>query len=975
MENKGTSRYWQSFAVRIVFPTILTVILFLTSIFSIVIPAIEKNSLDRKREMIRELTNSAWNILAQIEHKEQRGLLTRAEAQQEAIEQIRNLHYGEQMKDYFWINDMHPRMVVHPYRPDLDGGNLSDYRDSDGKRIFVEMVNVVKASGSGYVYYMWQWKDDQERIAPKISYVKGFSPWEWIIGTGVYIEDVKAEIRQISNNIIYISLFIFLIMSFMLTTIIFQSYRTEQFRRLAEEAMRESEEKYRTLVESATEGMLMALEGKYMYANQTIANLLEYDIAEFNEMPVAQIFADANGHPSYKHVEDLIAGKALKERFEARMKTKSGEIKEVILSSSQISIGGKTGFMAVATDITKRKQAEGMLEESEQKFRTMANNLNIGLFRRTVGRNPRFIEVNPAMVKLLGYSSREELLGISALDLYLKPEERKVVEPKGLRNGLEREIVTLKRKDGSPIVVSIWAVSARDEFGEPVFVDGIVEDITESKAREEERENLLTEMQTAMHFLNQPLENLQTKEVAFCSSDTLLRDAAELMDDRRIDSLVIVDRQGSHIGMVTEVDLGKSLISRGSRPDDPVTSIMSSPIVSIDEKSSVFEAGYLMEQNNTSHVLVTDGNGSIRGVVRSRDISAIQKYSPAVLLHQIQGADTAEAIIKCNSGLPLLLTVLINCGTKPQHINHLTTVFVDAVRRRLIELAIQELGSPPAEFDFIVFGSEGRQEQTLKTDQDNAIIYQDVAPEAQAGVNEYFLALGKKVCAWLDQAGYAYCDGGNMAQNPQWCQPLSVWKRYFSEWITQGTAEDLLKAKIFFDFRSGYGEEALGRELREHLYAVIARNPRFFQLLARNVLQHSPPIGLFGKFILENVGTDRKVFDIKASMILFVDYARIYSLHHSINATNTFERLRVLHERDVLTLPNYQEMLQAYSYLMQIRLQTQARSIATNGKPDNYVSPSDLTYIEQKLIKEIMNHTKNFQARLSYDFTGQLKNT
>src|SRR5210317_1939209 len=143
MSVKNLSVPWKSFFVRIVLPTLLTIILFLSAIFFILIPAIEKSSVERKREMIRELTNAAWNILAKFEYDEQMGLLTRQQAQQQAIEQVRNLHYGERMKDYFWINDMHPRMVIHPYRSDLNGKDLSDYTDPNGKKLFVEMVDVV----------------------------------------------------------------------------------------------------------------------------------------------------------------------------------------------------------------------------------------------------------------------------------------------------------------------------------------------------------------------------------------------------------------------------------------------------------------------------------------------------------------------------------------------------------------------------------------------------------------------------------------------------------------------------------------------------------------------------------------------------------------------------------------------------------------------------------------------------------------
>jgi len=139
--------------------------------------------MDQKRLMIRELTESAWNVLSRFEAEERAGTMTRAEAQNAAIAQTRNLHYGQESKDYFWIIDMHPRMVVHPYRPDLEGSDLSGFEDPAGKHLFVEMVDVVREGGSGYVDYMWQWKDDSARIVPKLSYVKGFEPWGWILWT------------------------------------------------------------------------------------------------------------------------------------------------------------------------------------------------------------------------------------------------------------------------------------------------------------------------------------------------------------------------------------------------------------------------------------------------------------------------------------------------------------------------------------------------------------------------------------------------------------------------------------------------------------------------------------------------------------------------------------------------------------------------------------------------------------------------
>ena len=965
----NASSQWKPFLVRIIFPTAVTIALFITAFFSIIIPAIEKSSLDRKREMIRELTNSAWNILAKLHDDEQKGLLPREQAQQQAIEQIRNLHYGQEMKDYFWINDMQPRMVIHPYRTDLNGKDLSNYTDPDGKRVFVEFVNLVKTQGAGYVNYMWQWMDDKGRIAPKISYVKGFTPWGWIIGTGIYIDDVKAEINAITRNLIEISLFILGAIALLLASIARQSYLNLKQQQQAEQALRDSEEKYRMLVESAGEGMLMALEGTYMYANQTIADLLEYAPEELRQMRVPDIFSETRDRSSNQNVQQLISGTSVPDRFETRLKTKTGALKEVIISTTQIAIGNRNGFIAVVTDITKRKQAEDALGASEEKFRTLANNLNVGIFRRTIGEHSRFVEVNPALVHLLGYSSKEELLAISIFDLYINPEDRKNLEPKVSREELKREIVKLRKKDGTTFTASIWAVLVEDEDGAPQYFDGIIEDITDIQVREEEREKLIGEMQTALLFFNQPLASLPGAPVSVCPPTIAIREAVRLMEQQDAEVLLVRDASGMDCGVVTDHDLRKAVMT----PDAPVAEIMSSPVRSLPATAYIFESWLFMERNSISHLFITDSQGTITGVMRSDDIVAMQKYSPAVLLWEMQHAQTPEEIISRNAILPYLITTLINSGAKPHNINHLTTLVIDAVLQKLIEFAIRELGRPPARFSFLVFGSEGRQEQTLRTDQDNAIIFENVAPEREESVKQYFVNLGAKVCLWLNQAGYSYCEGNNMAQNPQWCQPLSAWKQYFREWVYTGTAEDLLRTKIFFDFRCAYGDQELVNQLRDYLDEIVSSNPRFFQLLARNVLALSPPIGFFGNFAVESVGEHRNVFDIKSSMLPIVDYARIYALNHKIRATNTIERLNELRERNVLSPQNYQEMIQAYSYLMQIRLRVQAEAISQgNRKPENYVSPKNLTYIEQKLLKEIFSQTKNFQARLSYDFTGQL---
>lgn len=265
---------WKSFLLRVVVPTVLTIVLFISGIIFFIIPTIEKNSLDRKREMIRELTTSAWNILAKLENDERQSLFTREQAQHQAIEQIKSLHYGQAVKDYFWINDMTPRMVIHPYRTDLNGKDLNNYIDPDGKRVFVEFVNIVKEAGSGFVEYKWQSYDNQNLILPKISYVKGFTPWGWIIGTGIYIEDIKSEIAQITNKVIKIALLILLIMMMLLGSIISISYQTHKHQRESEEELKKTQSSLALAEKLASLGRLSAMVAHEI--NNPLSGILSY---------------------------------------------------------------------------------------------------------------------------------------------------------------------------------------------------------------------------------------------------------------------------------------------------------------------------------------------------------------------------------------------------------------------------------------------------------------------------------------------------------------------------------------------------------------------------------------------------------------------------------------------------------------------------------------------------------------------------
>jgi len=265
---------WKTFLGRVVVPTVLTIVLFISAFFFVIIPSIRENSMDRKREMIRELTTSAWNILAKFNNDEQKGTMTRRQAQQQAIEQIKTLHYGQQLKDYFWINDMTPRMIIHPYRTDLNGKDLNNYTDPDGKKVFIEIVKVVTENGSGYVNYKWQANDDPSNIVEKISYVKGFSPWGWVIGTGIYIEDVNAEIDLLIQNIIAVSIVIWMFNVLLFVNIIRVSYLTHKKQRAAEQELKKTKSSLALSEKMASLGTLSAMVAHEI--NNPLSGILSY---------------------------------------------------------------------------------------------------------------------------------------------------------------------------------------------------------------------------------------------------------------------------------------------------------------------------------------------------------------------------------------------------------------------------------------------------------------------------------------------------------------------------------------------------------------------------------------------------------------------------------------------------------------------------------------------------------------------------
>jgi PAS domain S-box-containing protein len=944
--------------LKLVLPTVISILLFILTIFLILIPRYKQNIMNGKREMIKELTNSALSILSEYENDEREGLLTGEEARKTAISRIQYLRYGEENKDYFWITDMTPKMIMHPFRNDLNGKDLTDFTDPHGKKLFVEFVETVKKSDQGYVDYMWQWKDDSLHIVPKLSYVKIFKPWSWVIGTGIYIEDVKLEILSLTKRMIWISIAISIIIAFLLFYIIRQGLGIERKRIQAENELHKSKEKFQTLVEAATEGLIMLIDGKISYSNSVISKMTGYESAELINQSINEIISRNNS-------SDIIGAfleKTVREgKFELNLKRKNGGFTEVFVTSSTTVFYDKAVNIIIVKDISTDKY----LYPSNTDYQKLIGKLDIGFFKARIDSRGKFIFANEKAVRILGFESFEELSKTHILRLIADPDERKYLRKTLTENGAVRNrVLKMVKKDGSYSIIALSLVLINDENTDDLICDGIIEDITLRENDKIQTANLITELKTIDFMLEQPVKDL-VSPVKTMDADSTLNDAIHLLTVNKTDSLLLTRKGNEYLGIITSTDIQKRILSLNLDLDNPAYLIMSSPVKYVTESTPVLDAINVCEESKINHLVVKNEADEITGVLRTHDVYKILFNSLSFYIRNVRKAETEFEIKQCYEDLKKLIIPLIKSEVAVKYITNIITTFSDSVTRRFIELSVAELGEPPANFAFICLGSEGRKEETLFTDQDNAIIYENVLKGEEIAVNEYFLRLGEKVCNSLDYVGYIYCRGNIMAKNPLWCKPLSTWEKYFTGWITTPEPQNLLDASVFFDFRTVFGTEIITERLRKTVSDSIKDNPLFLYHLAFNTCNSKPPHVSSG-----NILSDRNadMVDLKNAIIPLIMFARTYSLKHKIECSNTIERLTALKEKNIFTESIANEIIYAYSFLIKLRFRNQADQLNKNLPLSNSLNTRSLIDPELYLLKRVLSAIPEFQSRIKTDF-------
>jgi len=425
--------------------------------------------------------------------------------------------------------------------------------------------------------------------------------------------------------------------------------------------------------------------------------------------------------------------------------------------------------------------------------------------------------------------------------------------------------------------------------------------------------------------------------------------AAQAMQAARVGSILIGSEPP---GIVTDRDLRARVLAAGLGPDTAVIQVLSRPLVTIDSGAPALAALRLMLEQNIHHLVVT-GEGKIVGVISATDLLLLQGQSPLYLRGIIERGGESLAAVNYAQEIGNLVHTLDQSGLAATHISQLVSSLNDALVKRFVAGAVERIGPAPTPFAWIVFGSEGRLEQTLLTDQDNGLVFQDDSAIAR----EYFTALAKQVVDALIKTGFPPCAGGFMAT--QWCKPLAAWQELFSDWIRLPKPQALLDAAIFFDFRPVAG--TLGLEPLEEVVTAAKSERLFLSHLARGALDFYPPLGFFNRLRSDNGNIDLK----KGAIAPIVGLARVAALAAGSRERSTLERLEVAKASGlVLSAGDATVLAELFPYLFQLRLRAQLAALAAKTPVGHNVSLKDLSALERRHLKEALITIKQIQHGL-----------
>ena len=414
------------------------------------------------------------------------------------------------------------------------------------------------------------------------------------------------------------------------------------------------------------------------------------------------------------------------------------------------------------------------------------------------------------------------------------------------------------------------------------------------------------------------------KSPVICQEDTQIGTAAVTMTEKKVGSIIIT-KDNRPKGIITDKDLRTKIATGKFSISDKVSQIMSSPVITVSENISIAEAQITMLRNKITHLCITkDGTveSKLVGVLSEHDLVVAQSNNPSFLIKEVKRALTAEKLRDVSQKAQELMHRYLDQHIPVSFVSKIISAIIEAITEKVIELSLDEMNvQPPTTFAWLSLGSQGREEQLLLTDQDNALVFTDVPAEKYDETKSYFLNLAHLVNEKLNIVGFEYCPAEMMANNPKWCLSLSEWKNQFKDWITRPDEDKIMLSTIFFDYNRVYGDAHLVDQMTESIFQSIARYSIFLNFLALNAIKNPPPLSFFRQFLVEHSGEHKDLFDIKArAMMPLVDAARVLVLSQNIkDHNNTLKRFEKLSELEPQNKELYNACMDAFKILLRFR--------------------------------------------------------
>ncbi|MEN2994047.1 MAG: putative nucleotidyltransferase substrate binding domain-containing protein [Thermodesulfovibrio sp.] len=459
-------------------------------------------------------------------------------------------------------------------------------------------------------------------------------------------------------------------------------------------------------------------------------------------------------------------------------------------------------------------------------------------------------------------------------------------------------------------------------------------------------------------LLDVRIRDIKIKEPILIRGDLNITDTCKKMAES--DSTFCLVQRDGEIGIITERDIIKKVLAKELDPFKiQAKDVATFPIITMDASEPLFNAILVMAKHGIRKLVIKE-SGAIWGILDDRVVISHESKNILFLIKEIDRAKTIEELSYLYSLVSESIIEGVMSGLDPEYVGKYIAELNDRFMIKVAQIVEEELGIPPCEYAIMVIGSEGRREQSLKTDQDNALIL-----EINSNNKKYFEKFSEKYIEYLLNIGFPSCPGNVMISNSYWRRSKQEWFKEITKWMENPKPENVLNISIFFDFRNVFGKEALIDELWQFIFDKIKTSKNFLPFLASEAIKFRPPIGFFGKLQTEKEGKHKGEIDIKKYGIFPITQGiRVLSLHNEIRNTNTFERIRSLREISVFTSEFARDLEESYRFLMSLRLKSQAKKIRNNLPPDNYINPKELSKTEREILKEIFKKIEELQKLL-----------